>query len=869
MRFFLQLILLCLCMNETQGQKLSKEYKETSLSDVLIDLSNSQNSRRISFIYDELEDFTVTTSFDGFTLEEAILHVVGFYPMKITTTDSLITIECTQKENTKVIGRIVDANGRPIAFANISLHNVATTQNNDKNITFTRDRANAWTDGGFINGSVSNENGDFVIPCKTTHALLKVSYIGYKTIRRQVHTGYIGTITLQPETYSVKGVEIKGDIPLYKPIPGGLLIEVQHSILHDVGTADDLLSMMPLIQGRDGKFNVIARGEPEIYINNKKVHNASELQQLKSMDVKNIYIITSPGAQYNSEVNAVIRIKTIRQQGDGFSMQMMSDTYRNNKWNTFENLAVKYRMDRFEAFANIGFQNEHQGEDLTGDIENNINSHTIHIHQTAPIDNWITIFSGKTGVSYNFDNDNSIGISYGTQIITYAAGSLHSEQYITRSGLLDEYVNQWRGARQSDPPSHDINAYYVGKIGKLGIDLNTSYVWRKIMLDQHVSEQSVQQEDRTITTHSRDKRRMLAGKLVFTYPLWKGLMSAGSEVTHTNSYGTNTNKEGIIPPSENEVKESNTAIFAEYEVQLGHWRLNAGLRYEHVSTDYSSFGVHQEEPSRTYHDFFPNLSAGWQKGKLGLQLSYSKRITRPRYNWLINTIQYDNRYMYEGGNPLLQPSIRRSIDFSTTYLWLNFMTGFTHEKDFFTHMSKVYDEAKEIAITQHMNFDDQIRWYATLTVSPKFGFWQPALRLHYYQQKFDAEAYGVPMKLNKPEFSVNLQSWFILGETAKAMLQVDYTGSNHWGFMYRNSNFAINARLQKSFLKSSLVAALYANDIFRTERNNYTTYSAIGKSTANRYVYSQEMGLSLSYNFNVTRSKYKGTGAGNEEKNRL
>ncbi len=226
-------------------------------------------------------------------------------------------------------------------------------------------------------------------------------------------------------------------------------------------------------------------------------------------------------------------------------------------------------------------------------------------------------------------------------------------------------------------------------------------------------------------------------------------------------------------------------------------------------------------------------------------------------------------FLYESGNPLLRPSIRRSIDFSATYSWLHFMTGFTRENEFFTHINKVYDEAKEIAITQHMNFDHQIRWYATLTAAPKLGFWQPTLRLHYYQQKFDAEAYGVPMQLNKPELSVNLQSWFLIGETAKALLQVDYTGSNHWGFMYRNSNFAVNARLQKSFLKGSLVASLYANDIFRTERNNYTTYCAIGKTTSHSYVYSQEIGLSLSYNFNVTRSKYKGTGAGNEEKNRL
>ena len=35
------------------------------------------------------------------------------------------------------------------------------------------------------------------------------------------------------------------------------------------------------------------------------------------------------------------------------------------------------------------------------------------------------------------------------------------------------------------------------------------------------------------------------------------------------------------------------------------------------------------------------------------------------------------------------------------------------------------------------------------------------------------------------------------------------------------------------------------------------------------YQHSQEIGMYLQYNFNATRSKYKGTGAGNAEKSRL
>ena len=124
-------------------------------------------------------------------------------------------------------------------------------------------------------------------------------------------------------------------------------------------------------------------------------------------------------------------------------------------------------------------------------------------------------------------------------------------------------------------------------------------------------------------------------------------------------------------------------------------------------------------------------------------------------------------------------------------------------------------------------------------------------------------------KLNKPEFSLYLNSWFVINPMTKALLQVNYTGSNHWGFMYRGSNFSVSARLQKTFLKGQLTATLYANDIFRTAKTKVTTYYAIGSTAQDVYTYTQCVGLTLSYNLNATHSKYRGTGAGNDEKNRL
>ena len=846
MKQYIFTVLICVLTLCAQAQKLSRDYQNVSLSKVLEDLNTASSDKTIYFIYDELEDFTVTSHFTDLPINEAIREVIGFYPMKVTYDNDKVFIECTQKEDTKVIGHIVDESGQPIEFANISLYNE-----------------------GFINGGVSNENGDFVIPCKAQRITLKVSYIGYKTVERNVSVGNVGIITLQPETYMVKGVEVKGEIPQYKMTSGGMTVDVQHSILHDVGTADDLLSMLPLVKARNGKYEVLTKGEPEIYINNKKVRDPIELKQLKSADVKSVDIITAPGAKYNAEVNAVIRIKTLKTQGDGFSLMATTQTWKNNKWNNYDDLTLKYRTGGLEAFANVALDNGHYSNDQNIDQELHISKDLFNVHAELPVRSSWTQLDYQAGLSYDFNADHSIGLSFSSQKNFYNRFSSDMEQRYLKNGAFDGDVRLLTDIREKDKPVWELNTYYIGKIGKLGIDLNATWLQRESEDNNNQQELSQEYSNRTITTQTKDKNTMVAGKLVLDYPVWKGVLSGGSEATSTKSQGHNLNQENIIPESDTEMKEKNIAAFAEYELQLGQWHLNAGLRFEHVSADYTSFGIRQEEPSRTYNDWFPNLSAAWQKGKWGTQLSYSKRITRPPYNMLTSMVVYDSRILYEGGNPLLRPSVRHSIDFNLTYSWLTFVTGFTRENDFFTHVGNIYDEAKEIAIFQPDNFDHQDRVYATIVASPKLGFWQPQATLHYYQQMFDAERYGAPKKLNKPEFSARLQSWFVIDPTAKALLDISYTGSNHWGFMYRGSNFMVNARLQKSFLKGQLSATLYANDIFRTAKNKVTTYYAIGQTAQDIYTYTQCVGLTLSYNFNASSSKYRGTGAGNEEKGRL
>ena len=60
-----------------------------------------------------------------------------------------------------------------------------------------------------------------------------------------------------------------------------------------------------------------------------------------------------------------------------------------------------------------------------------------------------------------------------------------------------------------------------------------------------------------------------------------------------------------------------------------------------------------------------------------------------------------------------------------------------------------------------------------------------------------------------------------------------------------------------------------ATDVFRTARNSMFTYGTSMLLDKWNYSDSQAVKLTISYRFNSVNSKYKGTGAGNEEKSRL
>ena len=841
------LFFLLILTQHSYAQRITRQYNNVSFSEALKDLNARQHKYTINFVYDELEDFKVTKSIRNQNVPNAIMQLIGFYPIRMTQVENNIMVECTQKSTFRYKGRIVDERGNAAEYATIALLSPI--------------------DSTIVGHGVSNENGSFVIPCNSRKVLARITYIGYKTVNRIYNNTDMGIIKLQPKTMIVKGVVVKGDRPQYKMLSGGMEVAVEHTLLSKMANTFDVLSLLPRVSVNGQKISVFGKGTPIVYINNKRVNDNNEIVNITPDNIKSISVITSPGAEYDAEVESVIRIQTKERRANGFSLR--ADAYgKYNKWmSDYELISTSYQTKKFEIANSIWTMGTHDGEDnnLITDIylpdKHYYNDQLIHLDTNN------RFLSEKLSADYSLNDSNSIGGSYRYYGMFKGRTNIVSRQDVLLNGMAQGSIDQNEVMKPS-LSLHQADVYYVGKVGHVGVDFNATYYAVKNRRNDEGFEISKELGNQEVHSSNRQNSDMWAGKLVVNIPLWKGNMSVGTEMSKTDSHGTFLNEEQLVPSTKTDIHERNIAGFAQYGLVLNKWTVGLGVRYENIVRDYLSDGVKQDDVSRKYNNFFPNLSVSWNKGNWFWQLNVNEKIHRPSYRQLGNFMQFDNRFLYEGGNPALQPEKVFNVEAMVLYKWLNVSVGYKYLKDVMEWTKYIYP-GKEFAYNTSLNFDHKQLLYASVHVSPKFGIFRPTWGFNYNQQFFDTKKYGASKALSKPLLSCSLNNSFALSETMNAAISLNASTTHADGFLMMKSGYSVNLQFDKSFANRTWIIYLSANDIFKTAKERWTMYGLGAGTTKDCYNYTRSISLQVTYNFNAKRSKYKGTGAGNEEKSRL
>ena len=745
-------------------------------------------------------------------------------------------------------GTVVDELSQPFAFANVVLLNP--------------------TDSAFVAGTMTDDAGAFSLSAQQFSAIVKISYIGYKTKCFNATAGNLGTIQLQPEAAMLGEVVVKGVRPTYKLTTEGIKTDVSGTLLSRVGTACDVLQNLPGVQKKADGIEVFGKGTPVIYINGREMRNKSDLDQLRSDDIESVELITNPGAKYKADVESVILIKTKRPQGEGFSFDAEANYYQGKNMDLATGINWNYRKGGMDVFGAVWYNDDRwENNDL---IKFDVQADTTWLlDQHLKDKSHSQSLYSSVGVNYVLGDNHSMGVRYDTK--WYFKNKSHGTMIadVIADGQFYDHVENTADIHSTYNMPHTLNAYYNGRVGKLGIDLNLDYMFNKSRKHQINDEVSQERDSRIVTAQSMARSQLLAGKLVLSWPVLGGNLQAGTELNNTRRNDEYLNPEQVVPSSVTEQREQGYAFFVEYARPLPFGSMRLGLRNENVTSDYYSMGERIAEQSRTYHHLFPTVGLQARAGAVQLMLNYSMKIQRPYYWQLTSNVSYGNRFTWESGNPTLKPSINNQVGLMVMWRWMSFMAEYKHVSDHIINVAHEVPGSEATTLLTRENLDHSHKMRLMLNLNPKFGIYEPQLSLGMIK---DWTRIPTPIGFIDPkrpifliQFNNNIKILPTL--TANASLDITTKGDMENVSLTR-AVCNLNLSLTKTFLNDHLSVKIAGRNLLDAQEKVELRYGLRNMCQASHRD-SREVQVTVRYKFNAASSKWRGSGAGSDEKSRL
>ena len=669
------------------------------------------------------------------------------------------------------------------------------------------------------------------------------------------------------DTLQLREVVVRATRPLAKLNSEGFVTEVKGTVLEKLGFAKDVMGMLPGVLNNNGSIEVFGKGKPVFYINGHIVRNNIEVEQLKANQIDKITVITNPSSRYASTVGSIIKITTIKKVGDGFSFDNIATFgYRNYLYGK-DNLDLNYRIDNLDVFGTFGFE---KGKD-TNSSKNVQNSWLSSHHQqntTMKSTQHSKLIDGKWGFDFSSSPKLSFGAFYQ---VSYAPiktnSSIMSSLY--SDDVIESETSAYKDIKLRDL-EHLLDGYCHGVWGKWNLEMTFDLMWKKTRENQNVIEQTGINQDFGIKDVGH--ARLMATELYASHPFLKGNFSFGVDFTNSSREENSESENSIMAGENNKIQELNMAYYVETMQHLGNVTFRIGGRYEHVNSEYFIGGRKNHEQSHVYDKFFPTASLSLPIGKTMVQLSYSKQCYRPLYSQLSNTVHYVNKYLYQSGNPYLQPSYSDNISLNLRYRWLALTANYKKVQNQIITSYTYYDDSKTIALLKKENSRNSL---SNLQIMASFmpGFlWKcyyPVLACGVVSQFYKIDYRGNIKHVDNPLVVVKFNNIFKFHNNYMATVNYSWRSEGNSENIKMGSVGQINLSLAKDLSKKWNVK-LSANDIFNTARKNtFTIFSGMNDVYIEKAATVRAVECIVRYKFNTVKAKYKGKGAGKKEMDRL
>lgn len=586
--------------------------------------------------------------------------------MKILSLITLIIISSGFLISSEITGKVLGKNDEPIIAASVALKSTL--------------------DSSVVSGSLTDQNGKFIINAKNGDYYLKVTYVGMKT-------KYIDSISLNEdrdlgriilETGSVTSKEVVVqarkhymELELDKRI-----INVDADPTNRGRNASEILDNIPSVQvDVEGQVSLRGSQNVRILVDGKPSglvgRDPEQLRQLNGDMIEKVEVITSPNARYDAQGEAgIINLVLKKEEERGFRSNI--DTRIGNPNNHGISLNSNYREGFYNLFSSVGVT--YRRLPGFGRVEQNFYNSDLITYSESDRDQ----LRGGIGANFRIGSDfylNEDNVL--TTAFLYQFGDRNNEAEITYNDYLADNSLYQRTVRTDNEAEEkndvefelDYESKFDGKDHKLSFA--SKFVQDKDVEISDLTQRNLSgfEDDILQKSYNLEFERNILLQLDYVLPFsQKGKFETGAKSTMRkidNDFKVEElqNREWVTSNfNDNFIYLEN--IYAAYMIvgeKFGNFSAQSGLRAE-----YSDIGTELTKSNymnpREYLDFFPSLNFGYEFNEFNsFQLAYSRRIERPRFRFLMPFSNFTDPRNFWQGNPDLDPEYTHSYE--ATYLY--------------------------------------------------------------------------------------------------------------------------------------------------------------------------------------------------------
>lgn len=806
----------------------------------------------ILFTYDDVQSYTVTASIHEATVPQAIQTLIDGIPLAYTLKENRYIIITLLSDKTifSLKGMVQDSIGQPLEGATLILRQ----------------------EGKVKTGAISDKKGNYIVPnLHPGEYSFSASFLGYETVTQTLVVSTdtnLPPIVLKDGNIKMNEVTITAATSPFKMKNGNVIAHIAQSTLNQETDMVEMLRKLPGMALNYGQLVSFTGSTPQIYINGRKTSNIDEVKQLEIKNIKTVELVTHPGAEYDSAVDAVLLITTFNRP-DGWSVQLDGNWQVNHRFSNTEGIKANYRYKRLNLSGTFTYEDSRR------------QSHQIMKHRMVTPDTlWQHDTDMRTearevnyqysaGIEYDLKKKQNIGMQYRGYSFTQHYTSPMPTQTYANGLIYDKLLTQSRN--RTPEYRHYLNAYYTSDWSdKFSFKLYADYADIHSTGKQNIYETSQRKEDRDISISTYDDYQLYAISPKFIYhPNPANTFTGGSEWNRLDGKNSLTyTAEGVNSNTRN--KEEKYAAYLSYAYQKHHFSLTAGLRYEHVLSDYRDLTDATQNRYQKSNDLFPSIGISYNHRQWSYSLNYRSGTYRPRFALLNRNASYMSRFLYQEGNPKLKPQFYYRIQCSLTWKEYLFASlSYIRNKDFIGSYMYASSETSPILYYTWTNYDKQQQIAALLNLHYRFGVYEPSLTLSYNKNIQKVNTINGIHTADNPCRSINLENNFHLPRHWLATVEYQYTSQYSYNIYTFREKHTLHLSLTKSFLRESLLLKLRGYNLLCKRMSLYDCY------VNNIYFWQDErqdernISASIVYRFNNYSKKYKGKNAADDVLKRL